>query len=144
MKKVLALVLTLVLAMGVFVGCGGSKLTDGTYKAEGAADEHGWVEFAEVVVKDGKISSVNFDAVNGEGTLKSEDETYKNNMLNYGGTTHPAEFYTALEEQYMEKQDSTKMDTIAGATTSSGNIVKLLAEVEKQIKAGKPGTYTVA
>ncbi len=143
MKKVFALVLTLVLALTAFVGCG-SKLTDGTYRAENAAaDDHGWVEYAEVVVKDGKVASVDFDSYTADGALKSTDENYKNTMLQYGGTTHPGEFYKALEDQYMEKLDSTKMGAVAGATVSSDNIVKLLAEVEAQIKAGKPGTYKV-
>ena len=145
MKKVLALVLTLAMALCVFVGCGGSKLTDGTYRAEDAeADKRGWTEFAEIVVENGKIVSANFDSINGEGVLKSQDESYKQSMLGKGGITHPGEFYDALEEQYMQKQDSTKMDTIAGATTSSDNITLLLAEIEAQIKAGKPGTYKVA
>ena len=44
-------------------------------------DVYGWKDYIEITVEDGEIASLVFDAVNMEdGTLKSEDESYKNQM----------------------------------------------------------------
>ena len=143
MKKIIALSMVLVLALCAFAGCG-AKMTDGEYRAEfSEGDDHGWKDYVVVTVADGKIASVEFDSANEEGQKKTESDWYKEAMEPVAGT-YPGKFFPELEEQYMEKQDSSKMDAIAGATMSSDSVKVLLAEAEKQIKEGKPGTYVVA
>ena len=80
MKK-LTLFLLSALMLFSLVGCGGSKIADGTYSAElsDAATEanHGWKDFLTVTYKDGKMVEVQFDSKDADGNLKSEWTTPK-------------------------------------------------------------------
>ncbi len=97
----------------------GSKLQDGTYQlSEKDFDEHGWKVNFEITVKDGKITESDFDYINEEGTLKSEDEKYQEIMKEKSGVG-PAEFIPELNEQLVEKQDASQVDIVSGATSSS-------------------------
>ncbi|MDF2987175.1 MAG: hypothetical protein K0R50_2685 [Eubacterium sp.] len=102
-------------------------MKDGTYDAKGDPWENGEEE-ATVVIKDGKISQV---------TLKRLDKTGKEvdyNLFNgkvHDGKTYPnlKEFKETLAKKIVEKQ-STQVDTISGATTSTKN---WLTAVERAI-----------
>lgn len=99
---------------------------DGTYKIEADAfDDHGWKPQLELVIKDHKIDSVNFDYVNEEGKLKTEDAEYKASMEAKSGT-YPAKYTEELEKQLVEKQLIGNVDAITGATTSSYNFTALV------------------
>ncbi|MBC3516330.1 FMN-binding protein [Neobittarella massiliensis] len=141
MKKFMAMAVAACCALLVFVGCG-SSYKDGAYKAQYKdADEHGWTEFVEVTVKDGKVSDVTFDAKNADGKLKSQDAEYKSYMEATG--TWPEKFYGDIAEQYKEKQSAEKMDAVAGATNSSDSFKVLMTELEKSMKEGNTDTITV-
>lgn len=146
MKRFIAILAALVAAALPLTSCGGSSdgYKNGSYRAEGkTADEHGWKEYLVVTVEDGVIAEVEFDYVNDAGDKKSEDADYKATMLQYGGTTYPAEFCQKLEEAYIAKQTGAEVDTIAGATTSSDHFKKLAAELEKSMKKGKKDIVVV-
>jgi len=100
MKKTISLALILVLIATTLVGCGGAKLTDGTYEGEG----QGMAPLkVEVVVTDGKIASV-------EVVEHGETE----------GISDPAlEQIPAL----IVEKNSTEVDAVAGATVTSTAIV---------------------
>lgn len=99
---------------------------DGTYKVEADAfDDHGWKPFVELVIKDHKIDSVNFDYLNEEGKLKTEDEGYKSAMEPQSGT-YPEKYTGELEQQLIEKQLIGDVDAVSGATTSSNNFHALV------------------
>ena len=132
MKKFMAMAVAACCALLVFVGCG-SSYKDGAYKAQYKdADEHGWTEFVEVTVKDGKVT---------DGKLKSQDAEYKSYMEATG--TWPEKFYGDIAEQYKEKQSAEKMDAVAGATNSSDSFKVLMTELEQSMKEGNTDTITV-
>lgn len=99
---------------------------DGTYKVEAEAfDDHGWKPQLELTIKDHKIAAANFDYVNEEGKLKTEDEGYKAAMEPKSGT-YPAKYTEELEKQLVDKQLIGDVDVISGATTSSNNFKALV------------------
>jgi len=128
-----------VIIAGVFAGCnqtqqntpgsGTKQYKDGTYYAEADDfDESGWKDTVTIEVKNGKIVSVDWNAINKDGgddkdTL-SRNGGYK--MVEYGGAQ--AEWHEQAEkvEAYLvEKQDPTDIkykdndghtDAISGAT----------------------------
>ena len=145
MKKFIAVLVALVAAALPLTACGSSDgYKDGSYRAEGAAaDDHGWKPYLVVTVEGGAVATVEYDYVNADGLKKSEDEDYKANMLNYGGTTYPAEFTQKIEEGYVAAQKGADVDTVAGATTSTDNFKKLAAELEKSMSKGKKDIVVV-
>jgi len=136
--QILAMGLAVIIA-GVFAGCnqtqqntpgsGTKQYKDGTYYAEADDfDESGWKDTVTIEVKNGKIVSVDWNAINKDGgddkdTL-SRNGGYK--MVEYGGAQ--AEWHEQAEkvEAYLvEKQDPTDIkykdndghtDAISGAT----------------------------
>lgn len=129
MKKFLLFGLILTLVLTVFVGCtsNDAKYEDGTYEAEGEPDERGWRGVVQVVVEDGKITSVDYDEVNETNELKSEDEEYASTMEGASGIT-PAEAYEQLENGLISRQDVDQVDAVSGATSSSEQFKSLVEE----------------
>jgi len=133
MKKKLALLLTVVMAFGLLVGCGSNEettttnteanaqtstndttateqgtLADGNYFAAGEPDDKGYKYMISLDVNGGKIETVNFDAVNvntaGDTKKKlSQDGTY--GMKAGGASSEWHEQVELLEQALVEKQD---------------------------------------
>jgi len=137
MKKTLSIFIISLMLVTILVGCGDSSgYKDGTYKATyDDFDEHGWKAYVEITIKDGKIADVDFDYVNEEGNLKSEDEEYNATMKEASGTS-PEEFSPALEQQLIEKQNVKEIDNITGATHSVENFKELANAALKNAKSG--------
>ena len=144
MKKVLTLVLAIVLCCSLFVSCSSASYTDGTYKAEMADfDEHGWKEYVTVTVSGGKITAVDYDAVNSEGALKSQDTAYREAMEPVSGT-YPEKFMKELEDQFVSNPEVDQIEAVAGATNSTDSFKKLMKEVmEVGVKNGNTTTIVV-
>lgn len=160
-KKLLALVCASVLMLGAFTACSSKEdapttpvetpadnteapaedgeevtLQDGTYRAEvKEADERGWKAFVEATVVDGKITEANYDYVNADGGLKSEDEEYNKMMKDAAGTS-PAEYGPALGEALVETQDPSKVDVVSGATHSSEIFTTLATALMENMTTG--------
>ena len=94
------MILILVLVATTLVGCGGSKLNDGTYTGEAAGMSPGLK--VSVVVADGKISSVDV-------TEHAETEGYSEPALEQ------------IPGAIVEK-NSTDVDAVSGATLTSNAI----------------------
>ena len=94
-----------------------AELQDGTYTAVSDVDEHGWSLQFTIEVKDGKIESSDFDYVNEEGDLKSEDEEYNKNMEANGSSFADAK--EDLDNQLVDKQSAEEIDVVSGATNST-------------------------
>ena len=87
-KKITGFLLATILCLGLLAGCASQKMQDGTYTARAKEyDEHGWKDQLVLTISGGKITEVDYDAVNAEGARKSEDAEYKDTMLKYGGST---------------------------------------------------------
>lgn len=96
----------------------GSPLQDGTYTLkEVEFDDYGWKVEMSITVENGKIVESNYDYVNEEGKLKSEDEDYQQAMVEKSGIG-PADFIPQLNEALVEKQNPFDIEVITGATHS--------------------------
>ena len=142
MKKIIALALSSVLALGL-VACGGSnKIADGTYKAQvdeaTAEASHGWTEVLAVTYQDGKMTDVDFDAFDAEGNRKSEADP-----ATYPMDPPPSVWIPQIEENIKATSSADKVATVAGATSSSENAKKLYAAVLEAASAGKMETVVV-
>lgn len=102
-------------------------LKDGSYKAaQDKYDDYGWKGQIAIEVKDGKISTVDFDYVNKDNKLKSEDQGYIKAMEDKT-KVNLANAIVELEKALVDGQDAAAVNAVAGATASS-NDFKALAE----------------
>jgi major membrane immunogen (membrane-anchored lipoprotein) len=117
---------------------------DGDYKVEAKDfDDNGWKEYVEVTVANGKITKVNYNAVNKDNQLKTDDEEYKTNMEKSQGT-YPEKYTKDLADQLVDHQKVSEVDAVTGATHSSDNFKKLATAALTQAEEGKTGTETIA
>ena len=138
-KKFFALILSTLVASN-FIACGASnnsKLKDGDYTVETAkADDHGYKAKLSIKVSDGKITEAKYNEFNGEtNAMKREDKDYNGKMTWVSGIG-PAEYEPQLEKALIEKQSS-DIDVITGATSSSNQFKKLAEKVLKNAEEGK-------
>ena len=142
MKKLILFLLSALMLFSL-VGCGGSKIADGTYSAElsDAATEanHGWKDFLTVTYKDGKMVEVQFDSKDADGNLKSEWTTPEN----YPMDPQPSEWIPQLEENIKATSNPDKVAAVAGATMGSNNAKELYRAVVEKAKAGDTTTAVI-
>ncbi|MCI9385890.1 MAG: FMN-binding protein [Lachnospiraceae bacterium] len=138
MKRILCL-LMLLLPMALFTACGDTtaetELQDGYYTAQASAFSHGWKEYITILVKSGNIVSVEYNAENASGFIKSWDNTYMQNMLHSNGT-YPNEYTRYYAGQMQEGQGEGTIDALTGATSSYNSFQKLSAAVLEQARKG--------
>ena len=92
MKRIIAILLSLLLAAPALTACGSqTKLEDGYYTAQMSEFSHGWKEYITILVKGGSIVSVEYNAENASGFIKSWDNAYMQTMLHVNGT-YPNEY----------------------------------------------------
>ncbi len=134
MKRMLiGLVLLLVLPLSA---CGEkTALQDGYYTAQAADFSHGWKEFVTIMVKGGSIVSVEYNAENASGFIKSWDNAYMQNMLHSNGT-YPNEYTRYYASQLLEGQGQGQIDALSGASSSWGSFQKLSEAVLEQARLG--------
>jgi len=134
MKRMLiGLVLLLVLPLSA---CGEkTALQDGYYTAQAADFSHGWKEFVTIMVKGGSIVSVEYNAENASGFIKSWDNAYMQNMLHSNGT-YPNEYTRYYASQLLAGQGQGQIDALSGASSSWGSFQKLSEAVLEQARLG--------
>jgi major membrane immunogen (membrane-anchored lipoprotein) len=113
-----------------------SKMSDGYYTAEFKNfDSHGWKEFISIYVNKNKIVTVEYDAKNTGGLIKSWDMEYMRRM-NAADGNYPNRYTRNYAEALLNHQDPADIDVMTGATDSHITF-KLLAEAAiAQAKAG--------
>ncbi|HOA91442.1 MAG: FMN-binding protein [Bacillota bacterium] len=133
MKRNLLFVLVLTVVAVLSIGVA-AKMIDGTYSLNGPTDDHGNYPVIKMVVKDGKIASVEYDEIiAAQGVPKSKD--------NYNWEP----YFSAVE--YLEKRavevngDVSKIDAIAQATGSSVKFKDMLLAVQLQAVQLKDAIY---
>lgn len=137
MKKIALFCMAALLAASMLVGCSQSgEMKDGTYRAKFAEPSHDWTEYVEVTVKDGKITNVDFDALNADGDRKSENQEYQEMMTSAGSDIGPMDFYADYNQKLLDAQDASKVDAIAGATNSGINLKTLMSALSGNISSG--------
>ena len=136
MKRILLFFLALLLAAALLTACGGGTgLKDGYYTAQAAEFNHGWKEYITILVKGGSIVSVEYNAENASGFIKSWDNAYMQNMLHSNGT-YPNEYTRFYAGQLLEGQGQGSIDAISGATSSYNSFQKLASAVLEQARKG--------
>lgn len=113
-------------------GCGGKKAKaqwqDGYYTAMMEEYDFGWKEYVTICVMDHKIVSVEYNAKNASGFVKSWDNAYMRNMKPVMGT-YPNRYTRYYAAKLLSEQNADQIDMLAGASTSGGNFRKLAAAV---------------
>ena len=134
--------ITLILSVMLFTGCGEQTgLQDGYYTAQAAEFNHGWKEYITIMVKDNSIVSVEYNAENASGFIKSWDNAYMQTMLHSNGT-YPNEYTRNYASQLLSNQQE-EIDALTGATSSYNSFKKLAAAVLEQAQKGDSSTVLV-
>ena len=137
MKRIISILIVLCSLLCLTSCDSDTLIKDGTYRAEfDSFDESGYKDFVELTFKDGNVTEVTMDAVSEtDGSLKSESDTYRESMETIAGT-YPAKYYQDLINQYIGYGDSSGVLIVAGATSTSNNIIRLLTSLETALKNG--------
>ena len=136
MKRMVLLLFSLLLAAGLLTACGGEPgLQDGYYTAQAAEFSHGWKEYITILVKGGDIISVEYNAENASGFIKSWDNAYMQNMLHVT-STYPNQYTRYYAAQLLENQGEGGIDALTGATSSYGSFQVLAQAVLDQARRG--------
>ena len=132
MKRILAFILTLLMMVLLLTACGDqTQLQDGYYTAQMSEYSHGWREYITILVKGGSIVSVEYNAENASGFIKSWDNAYMQTMLHSNGT-YPNEYTRYYANQLLTGQGEGGIDAISGATSSHGTFQMLARAVLEQ------------
>lgn len=135
MKRVLSLALICVLIMSLTACSEKTELQDGYYTAQASEFNHGWKEYITIMVKGGSIVSVEYNAENARGFIKSWDNAYMQTMLHSNGT-YPNEYTRYYAGQLLEDQNEDEIDALTGATSSYTSFQKLSKAVLEQARKG--------
>ena len=136
MKRIFAMLSALLLTASLLAACGGrAGLQDGYYTAQASEFSHGWKEYITILVKGGNIVSVEYNAENASGFIKSWDNAYMQNMLHSNGT-YPNEYTRYYANQLLEGQGKGSIDAITGASSSHGTFQMLAQAVLEQARKG--------
>lgn len=143
MKRTLKTGFILLLLTLLLASCGGSKgLQDGYYTAQAAEFSHGWKEYVTIMVKGGNIVSVEYNAENASGFIKSWDNAYMQNML-HAQNTYPNAYTRYYAGQLLDGQGETSIDALSGASSSHSSFQKLAAAVLEHARQGDSSIATV-
>ena len=136
MKRIVAIFLSLLLMMSLLTACGDQpRLQDGYYTAQAEEFNYGWKEYITILVKGGNIVSVEYNAENASGFIKSWDNAYIQTMLHSDGT-YPNEYTRYYANQLLEGQGEGSIDAITGASSSHASFQILAQAVLEQARKG--------
>ena len=136
MKRICAILFSLLLMASLLASCGNqSGLQDGYYTAQASEFSHGWKEYITILVKGGSIVSVEYNAENASGFIKSWDNAYMQTMLHSNGT-YPNEYTRYYAGQLLEGQGKGGIDAISGASSSHKTFQVLARAVLEQARKG--------
>ena len=143
MKRILTVFFCLLLMASMLTACGGgTELQDGYYTAQASEFSHGWKEYITILVKGGEIISVEYNAENASGFIKSWDNAYMQTMRHSNGT-YPNEYTRYYANQLLEGQGEGNIDAISGATSSHESFQKLAQAVLEQARKGDSSVVIV-
>ena len=143
MKRIGTVLLLLLLMATTLTACGEEEgLQDGYYTAQAKEFNFGWKEYVTILVKGGSIVSVEYNAENASGFIKSWDNAYMQTMLHSNGT-YPHEYTRYYAGQLLEGQQEDGIDALTGASSSYGSFQKLAAAVLEQARQGDSSTAFV-
>ncbi len=137
MKKIWISVLLTVFLVAPLTACGTARaeFRDGYYTARAAEYNFGWKEYITIMVKGGSIVSVEYNAENPSGFIKSWDNAYMQNMFHANGT-YPNAYTRYYAGQLLEGRRGTDIDALTGASSSYRSFLKLAEAVLEQARRG--------
>ena len=137
MKRKVRRLMFLAFLVVLLAGCGKTEegLQDGYYTAQASEYNFGWKEYVTILVKGGSIVSVEYNAENASGFIKSWDNAYMQNMLHSNGT-YPNEYTRYYAAQLLEGQGEGEIDALSGASSSYSSFQKLSVAVVEQARKG--------
>ncbi len=137
MKRKVRRLMFLAILVVLLAGCGKTEegLQDGYYTAQASEYNFGWKEYVTIMVKGGSIVSVEYNAENASGFIKSWDNAYMQNMLHSNGT-YPNEYTRYYAAQLLEGQGEGEIDALSGASSSYSSFQKLAVAVVEQARKG--------
>lgn len=131
MNRTVGIVVVLLVILGVAIYINAQRQSspawqDGTYVARSEPDERGWFGEIEIVIKDGKITQVNYEELNQEGNRKGADYPY------------PAgpESHDDYEQRLVSAQDPEKVEAISGATQTHARFVDAAKKALRKAEEG--------
>ena len=117
----LVIVLLVILGLAIYINAqrkAGPDWQDGTYVARSEPDERGWFGEIEIVIRDGKITEVNYEELNQEGNRKGADYPYP-----LGPESHDD-----YEQRLVDSQNPDEVEAISGATQTRDRFVEAAKE----------------
>jgi major membrane immunogen (membrane-anchored lipoprotein) len=140
MKKLLIFLTAILAVMGAYMflssdSAAPGELNDGYYTAECASYNHGWKEFLTIYVNNGKVTTVEYNARDASGFIKSWDMDYMR-VMNETDGNYPSKYTRAYAGEMLNKQDHTKIDAMSGATESLKSFQLLAEAVIERARAG--------
>ena len=130
--------------LGLFVcmmvcGCGNSKedneFKDGYYTAVMSDYSFGWKEYVTICVMKHEMVSVEYNARNKAGFIKSWDSAYMRNMNSVMGI-YPNRYTRDYAAQLLGTKDTEEIDLLTGATNSGNNFRRLSAALLESARTG--------
>ena len=112
-----------------------SRLEDGFYTVEMSDYINGWKEFVTIRVSGNKIVTVEYNAKNSSGFIKSWDIPYMRNMLDKKGT-HPNRYTRTYAANFLASQSDKGIDAVSGASVSGGNFQKMASLLMEKARKG--------
>ena len=118
-------------------------LTDGEYSLEEKnIGSTGWKAFLNITVQDGKIVESDYNYLNADNQLKTDDEGYQEKMTEKAGTG-PQDYVPALNNALVEKQNAGEVDIVTGATHSAHTFKLYAAQLINAAQKGDTGKIVV-
>jgi len=117
---------------------------NGTYEVSfKKPDKNGWLGHVKIKIGNEKITNIDFNYVNAvTGKLITDDEAHA--KLMYAATkTTPTKASKQLTDSLIKTQDITKVDTVAGATTTTSDFKTLSTAVLDNAKKGTPAVEVI-
>ena len=137
----LAIIFTAFLCSLLNTGCSNNSentrtLSNGYYIAEMKDfDSNGWKEFVSIYVNNGHITTVEYNAKNASGFIKSWDQDYMREM-NAVDFTYPNRYAREYAFALLNFQDLERIDVVSGATYSYHTFILLSQAVVEQARKG--------
>jgi major membrane immunogen (membrane-anchored lipoprotein) len=139
-KDVVPWLIIFLLLISIVAACSGqnstAKLSNGYFTAEAAeVDSYGWKEYITVFIDNNRIVTVEYNAKNASGFLKSWDMEYMRQM-NAVTKNYPTKYTRYYAQALLDRQDPERIDCLTGATDSFGSFKILARAVIDQARAG--------
>lgn len=120
-----------------------AALQDGEYAlAEKNIGSTGWKVIMDMTVEGGQITNVDYNYLNAEDQLKTDDDEYQELMTEKSGTG-PQDYIPALNENLIETQDPAEVDIVTGATHSAEVFKLYAAQLVNSAQKGDTEQITV-